>query len=96
MPPRSLSSPRWLIAVLLAGVSVGACGGDPGGGFAPIECKVTEETSEYRKQPPGAMIPSDAFEGCALGEVIVCPDDAGNEYDRIRCGEIQTGSVRHD
>lgn len=95
MPTRSLSVPRWLVAVLLACVPVVACGG-PGGGHAPIECKVTEETSDYRKQPPGTLIQSDTFEGCVLGEVIVCPDDAGSDYDGIRCGEIQTGSVRRD
>jgi hypothetical protein len=42
------------------------------------------------------MVRSDAFEGCLLGEVIVCPENAGSDYDDIRCGEVQSGSVRRD
>lgn len=96
MPNRSSSALRGLVALLLALLPLAACGFDRGGWNAPIKCKVTEETSDHRKQPPGTLIQSDTFEGCVLGEVIVCPDDAGSDYDKIRCGEIQTGSVRRD
>jgi len=97
VPNRCSGAQRGPVILLLALLPLAACGFDRRGGwYAAIKCRVTEETSDYREQPPGTLIQSDTFEGCLLGEVIVCPDEAGSDYDSIRCGEIQAGSVRRD
>lgn len=61
-----------------------------------LQCQVTPETSAARGVPAGTLLMSDEHKGCMLGEIIVCPSGTGRSYDDIRCGEVQTGSVRRD
>lgn len=91
---RALISLR--LAALTSAISVACFACADFHGVKTIHCKVTERTAESRGLPVGSVWKSDDFEGCLLGEVIVCPEEAGSAYDNIRCGEVQTGSVRRD